>query len=531
MIKILILILMLYYSGLMILNFYEEKIKLSKIIYLSFPLGITFHTLIFSFLIFFHIYYNFILFVIVTLFLTLSIFKRKLKIENDLKNIPFYLIVIIVFFVFRLIQLGVTGFYDFYNYDEISAYQNYSNQIYFYNNYKVFFGVYAPINYFLGTKSYELVGYSINLVRIFSPIFLVLTSFFIYLTLKQNKVNRNIAALISILFLFSSTELIQLSKTFYTNIFFMYYFIISTYSLLKYYFIDNKKGVPRFELFIFLGLLLTRKDALILGLFLICFFSFINLIKKRINIKEFVIITLSFVTLFLIYNTFNHFNGGGLGVGSSENNSSILYRVLERLETNNFHSFLYNIYDQTFKFGYYYMNWLIYFIFILSSVITIYVTFNKKYRDNFIRPLLFWSSLFQYCYFSLVIITQFLFFAIGEFLVAASFSRYTITVIPISFITTGIFIFRDTNEKDETHPLLFLLMISSLIPVFIEKFIFYKVSFNFIRAIIIFFIVEMITILIYNNKRINKFFVKNFRIIKNILTFICTAFIISLFLL
>lgn len=528
MIKILLLIILLFYSGLMIINFFKERIELSKIIYLSFPLGIVFHTLIFSLLVFFNIYYNFTFFAILSIVLSLSLFKRRPKIENDLKKIPFYLIVIIAIFVFRLIQLGVTGFYDFYNYDEISAYQNYSNQIYFYNNFSAFYGVYAPINYFLGTKCYELVGYSINLIRIFSPIFLGLTSFFIYSSLKD-KVNRNISAIISILLLFSSTELIQLSKTFYTNIFFMYYFIVSIYLILKYYFIDDKKGIPKLELFIFLGLLLTRKDALIFGIFIIIFFSFFNLIKKRINIKEFITICLLFIMPFLVYNTFNHLHGGGLGVGNSENNPSVVSRLLERMEFSNIKLYIHNIYDQTFKFGYYYMNWLIYSIFVLGIIITLYVLFNKKYKKNYIRPLLFWSSLFQCGYFLLIILTQFLFFSLEEFQLAASFSRYTITAIPISFITIGLFMFSNSDEEKGIHPLYLFLTVPTLITVFIEKYIFDKESFNIIRSIIIFVFFEAIVLLLYKNEKIKKIIDSNYSLIKCILTILCIIFIIIIF--
>lgn len=502
MIQFIFLILLLIYTGVMTLNFFEKDIKITHIICFSFPLGLAIHAFLLTIFVYLRLDYSYLIFVIISLLFTLSIFRNKPRIKNDLKGIPIYFIIILVLLGVRLIQFSITGFIDFYNFDEFSAYQKNAYVLGVFNDFSGFFGTYSPINTFLATKTYEALGFNINAVRGFTPIFFILTSLFIFISLRKNEINKHISALIAILFLFGSSELILLSKTFYTNIYFLYYFTVSIYLILSHYHIDNKKGLPYIGLLFFVGFLSTRKDALLVGVAFIISYMFINLLKKRINLKQFLFIFLFFSMLIISFRIANNYNVN-LKTGTSENVNGFLVTsrldtYKEKLQISNIKSFVKELYKQTFSFDLYYFNWVSFLIFGITTIITFITLFNKNLFKKY-RQLLFWTKFAQFAYIALVMLTEIFIFSVYEFTLAASFSRYVLGVISIDYILLATLIFGDTviisegfKKKHKIGYYVILFLIFLMIPVFIEKFIFAKESFSIIRFLLLFIICELI---------------------------------------
>ena len=502
MILFVLFILLLIYSGLMLLNLFEKEIKISHIICFAFPIGVAIHTLLFSFFVYLRIDYNIIIFTIVSLLLTLSLLKKRPILENDIKDIPIYLIIILVLLSVRLIWFSVTGFVDFYNFDEFSAYQRNSYILEFYKDFYGFFSTYSPVNIFLGSKTFETLGFEISAVRGFSPIFFVLTSLFIYLSLKERNVNKNISALVAILFLVSSSELLVLSKTFYNNIYFMYYFTVSIYLILKHYHIDNKKGIPFIGLLLFIGFLLTRKDALLVGVIFILFYMFINLIKKRIKIRQFILIASFFIFMILSFKIADNYNVKLHNQNIDKVNTFLMNSSLdnyqEKLQITNIKKFVKSLYLQTFGFELYTFNWIAFLVFGATTFVGIIMIFKKNLFKEY-RKIMFWTKFIQFAYMGLVMLTEIFVFSVYEFTLAASFSRYILGTIPIDFILLAMLLFGNntiiSDEFKKKHKIFYyalLFLLFSLIPIFIEKFIFIKESFSIIRFGITFIICEFI---------------------------------------
>ena len=446
---ILIVIILCMLTGIMCINLIKSEIKLTKLLLLSLPIGIVIHTLIFTLLIFLKLYYGMIPFVIVSLLSLLTLLKQRIKIINDLKNIPIYYILIILYIAFRLIVLGVSGFFEFYNYDEFTAYSRGSIALHYAKDFFSFYETYAPINYFLGTKVLQVSGYTISIARIFSTVYFVLTSMLIYSALSDHKVNKHISALIATVFLFSSTEIIQLSKSFYTNIIFMFYFCSSIYYLISYYYINKEKGIDSIGYLLLIGMALTRQEGLYYAIVVFVLINIINMIKKRISIKSGILSIIMPISFYFIYNIFKlPFNQYFYSLDSE--NLPFFERIIERLSFDNIKLFINNVYDQTFNFGYYFFNYLIYVIFIIALVLVI-IKLIKKDTDKNYKKFYFFITLFQLGYIGVILITEIFLFTIVEYQLAASFSRYTMMVIPLSFILIGIIIFKDTkpiiNEK------------------------------------------------------------------------------------
>ena len=440
---IIFVILLNLLTGIMIINFFDKEIKLSKLLFLAFPIGVVCHSVIFSVLIAFHIYYNMLMFIIISLLTLLFLFKRKIKIINDIKNIPIYYILILVYVTFKLVIMGVTGFFEFYNFDEFTAYTRGSVSIFYFNDFRAFYETYAPINYFLGTRVLEFCGYSISIARLFSALYFAFTSLFIYSALSEHRVNKHISALIAILFIFSSTEIIQLSKSFYSSIIFMFYFCTSIYYLISYYYIENKKGVSFIVYLLLIGLMLTRHEAMYFAIIVFVILSIINIIKKRVSLKIGILSIVLPILVYPIYKYLESFITFDFDLFNPDN-LPLFERIASRLSIDNLSSFLNNVYDQTFNFGFYFFNYLIFIVFILATVLVIINLFKKDVNTGY-KKFYFFILFFQLGYIGLILITQFVIFTIGEYLVAASFSRYTMMVMPLSFVLLGIILFKDTK--------------------------------------------------------------------------------------
>lgn len=436
-------------TGFSIINFISKKEKLSNIIVLSLPIGIVFHTVIFILLAFLKIYYNKYIFISLSLISLLSFIKRRIKIENDLKKIPIYYIIFVCYIVFRLILMASTGFFEFYNYDEFTAYQTGSTIIYLSHGFEHLFKVYAPINYFTGVMSLEFTGLSITSVRIISVIFYGLLSLGIYSKLREDNVNNHISALISMLFLVSSSEILQLAKSFYTNIFFMLYFTIGVYGLVKHYIVNNNKDLPWLYLIICFGALLTRREAIYLMIVILLVISIISLYKKLVNKKQFILMNILIAFPF-IWKLFEKIGGYNHEVMDTRNTDTIIERLSTRLDISNLRSYLENLKIQTLNCDYYYFNVLIYVIFIITILLIIINIFKKK--NNGDKKYVFAASiimLFEFMYIGMVVITQFIGFTLPEYLVAASFSRYVNSISIINFIVLGSLLFRKKENYNK----------------------------------------------------------------------------------
>ena len=442
-------------TGFSIINFIRKKEKLSNIVVLSLPIGIVFHTVIFILLAFLKIYYNKYIFISLSIVSLISFIKRRMKIENDLKKIPIYYIIFTCYIIFRLILMASTGFFEFYNYDEFTAYQTGSTIIYLSHSFEQLFNVYAPINYFIGVMSLEFTGLSITSVRVVSVIFYGLLSLGIYSKLREDNVSTHISALIAMLFLVSSSEILQLAKSFYTNIFFMFYFTIGVYGIVKHYIISNNKNLPWLYLITCFGALLTRREAIYLVIIILLIISIISLYKRLVNKKQFISMNILIAFPF-IWKLFEKIGDYNHEVMNTRNTDTIIERLSTRLDISNLRPYLENLKIQTLNCDYYYFNVLIYIIFIITILFIIINIFKKK-NDEDKRYIFAFSiiMLFEFIYIGMVIITQFIGFTLPEYLVAASFSRYVNSISIINFIVLGSLLFRKRKKlcnKEEITP-------------------------------------------------------------------------------
>ncbi len=76
----------------------------------------------------------------------------------------------------------------------------------------------APLMIVNASMVYEISGITINQVRVFSPIYLVLTALFLYFALIKLNINRHVSSLLMLIFLTSAPEMLILAKTYYNNI-------------------------------------------------------------------------------------------------------------------------------------------------------------------------------------------------------------------------------------------------------------------------------------------------------------------------
>ena len=440
---IIIFVLLCFITGIFIINLICKEAKLSSILIISIPIGVVFHTIVFISLSFIGLYYNKYIFIIITLLTVLSLFKKKVRIKNDLKDIPIYYLIFIGYILFRLIIMASTGFFEFYNFDEFTAYQTGSTITYLSHGFVEIYQTYAPINYFIGTMSIEFVGLSVTAARIISVIFFGLTSLFIFNALRENKVNRHISALLAMLFLISSSEMLQLAKGFYTNIFFMTYFTMGVYGIVHHFFINKEKSIPYIYFILLIGAFLTRREAMYFVILILLIISIYTLIKKLITKKQFIIMNLP-ILFPIIWKVMEKVHSFNYGFGSSENQGTILERIFDRLSENNLTQFLDNVSTQTIKPDYYYFNILLFIVLIITVIIVLINLFrkNKKFKEFSVLILLF-----EFVYIGIILFTQLVLFNIGEYLVAASFSRYIIPVIAINFIVIGCILFNNTDFK------------------------------------------------------------------------------------
>lgn len=428
--------------------------KLSSYILYSVPIGIVLNSFVFIALAYLKILYNkyyFLIAVIIAIILLIiNIVKKKTKIVNDMKDIPIYYILILLYIIVRLIIVAGTSYFDFYNCDEFTAYTKYSKMMYVDNNFSGLIRHFTLPLYFISTMTYSINNVvDLASIRTIMPLFFGLVSLFIYCKLKDAKVNRNVSALLALLFLVSSSENMVLAKVFYTNIPFAFYIVSGLYLLGEYYLINKGKKFPIISIVLLIGATLTRLEGIYLIICAVLFLFIISICDKRASkskIGLFVVGTIIFRYLLKFSN--NLFKPAVVStIAASAKRATIMETFKINIQSENLKSFFENLYDQTFANSYYNYNFCIFFVFIISIVLLfIYVIKHKKQKDNYSKFFLF-LFLSQLAYIGIVFATQMFIMNPIEFKVAASFSRYVMQLLPISFIIVGIILFKDTDFK------------------------------------------------------------------------------------
>jgi hypothetical protein len=120
----------------------------------------------------------------------------------------------------------------------------------------------------------------------------------------------------------------------------------------------------------------------------------------------------------------------------------------KKMQMSSIFSFLQGVFDQTLNSHYYYYNFMIYIVFILSIVATVIflIIKNNKAKKGMLSLSVI-TILIEFAYIALIIGVEFLVFNIDEFKIAASFSRYLIAFMPLNFIILGCLLFADNDNE------------------------------------------------------------------------------------
>lgn len=443
----LIILLLLLLTGIGILNIIKNNWDFLKLLIVSIPVGIVYHTFIFTLCIIFMIPYNKIVFIILSFLPLISFIFRKININFDKKNLPTMYYVVFAGFIFlRLFIIIRSSFVEFYNFDELSQYLSNTAYAFKFNDYSFLSSLYAPVNYFLAWIDYSFRGINMFGPRLFSLCIYFIISLYIFQSLISCKVNRHIACLLSMLFLVCSGEYLVLVRTFYTNIFFMCFFIISTIEFVKYYIIKNKSGISYLNLFTLLGCAFSRSDGayFVIVYTLIC--SIVLFIKKRVTVKQIAVFNIyTWYKLFItIVNFLFNVYADSLSEYTSDN---IVERVLLRFKWEYLSKFLKSAYEQFIGDSYYYFNRMVVIIIALFLIIFIVKCFSKNYNKNYIKAI-FTLLIFQVIYIIIMLGGQWVLFKHFEFIQAASLSRYIIPVLLVNLVSLG-WLFRNEEVKDD----------------------------------------------------------------------------------
>lgn len=452
------LIALIFFSGFLTLNLFRKEKKVTEIITFSLPLGMVLHTLCSFILAYLGVYENKMIFLALCfLFLILTLLftktrKSLFQIQNDLREIPFYYWIVIVFFLYRLILLTSTGFVNDYNWDEMRVYQFFPKKIFLTHDLRDYFAFFQPMNHFLATMTYEFAGTSIALPRIFSVLSFVNISFAIMYFLKEKKVNRHLTAFIGILFLISSGESLLNYRTFYPVVYYALFITLGVFSLLDDYILKGKSDISWYSYFLLLGAFFARREAFYhLIPFLIILGFFLHR-KKKIVWKK-ILIPVGIFTLFF----------GGWVVGeklyhvpstvtvTEVGGFSFFDELHDKLQVKNIGEFLNSAGTWMFGSGPYDSNYLIFGIFFFTLICLLFNWIfqkrqKKKNKDIFVETAKY-ILLCQILYILIVLGTTVLLFSLSEFRIAASFSRYIMMVLPLSFISLGLLLFADTKEE------------------------------------------------------------------------------------
>ena len=452
-------ILLLIMTGLSFILILKKEIKTSYFLTLSFLIGVGVHTVIFILLASFNIYYSkeilmsfSVILVLVTIVHT-WIKRHEYKIINDFKKIPIYYVLFILFIFIRMFLITGDTLAIFSNWDELSLYQYISKQIFITHDPSYIFKFFTPMSFFIGSMTNEITGISLVNPRYFSTIFFTIIALFMYFFLKEQKVNRHISALISMIFLVSSAEVFIYYLSFYNNVYYAAFTITSVSLVLKHYFIDKKEGIPKLGfLLLFLTLFIRRESIHHVFMFII-----LLSIALKINRKKPIWKTIWMASIPLIISKiWNILVGINIPSTSSGGASiSAIDTLISRLQPDKLVTYLKSLSKEMFGFGELTSNYLYGIVFIISIIIMIVLLIRiKKKPQNKYTTFVILGNLFVLSYLGIVVLTAFLYFTEIEFLRAASFGRYMVSVIPLCYIIIGLMLADKTNSKKEEKEIL-----------------------------------------------------------------------------
>ena len=455
MIKLLIL---LYVFGLLTYLVLEPKAKTSRIVAFPLLIGIGINSLIFLILGYMEIVYTKTLFLIINyllmaIFIALIYIRRKeLSITHDLKKIPIYYVLFLAFFVYRFVLLAHSSFVNFNNWDELRMYQYVSREILVFGTPNFLYSLFAPMSYFLGTMVYQFTDFSINNPRIFGGIFYGLISLFIYSELKNKNVNRHIAALLAMIFLISSGENFLYYITFYNNVFYAVFILIGFYLYYEYK-NSKEKNLRSFILaFIFLvGAALTRRESSFHIIGVIGVYNLYLIIRKKAKLKDLIIELLPFIIIILTFSLFGRMNASHIpslrpSKYSSQINESLFKTLTERLNWNDLQQNFKNSQHSMFMKSFAAYNGTMFLTAIIATVLSLVILITRK-KNKYLGVGLF-CAFQQFVYYGVVLFTALTLFNYNEYVGAASFTRYMMQVLPMSFITLGLILYgHEVEEK------------------------------------------------------------------------------------
>jgi len=448
--KMIIFISILFISGFFLYNIIEKNKKISNMLIFSLLLGIGYHTVFFIILSLFNIYYFKSFFLITSIsiiILNLATPKYRLvllKYEKDLKEIPIYYILFIVYLLYRFYVITSTSLVNYYNWDEIAFYQFIPREIFFSHDFSRTYLLFAPVNYFFAGMSFEFVDVTLQGPRILGGILYVLIGLIIFISLKNEKVNKHIAALLSMIFLISSGEAFLYYRSFYNNVIYAVFLIAGLYYVLKHYFIDNKKTLPILGFVLIFFSVLTRREPIFHIIIFLFLLFIILIIQKKITLKKSVIL-LTIPSLFgglcAYISSIRLSDSVGPTVGQETVN------MMTKFESENLESFFNFTRLQYFSFNEHFCNYLMTISFIIALVLVIRNIWQYKKKKTDLDWFSIFAIVIQLIYLAIVLATMVALFTMREWLVAASFSRYMISVFPINFIIIGIMLFKNKKRK------------------------------------------------------------------------------------
>lgn len=452
MLFLIIYIITLFLGGFLILNTVLKIKELSDIVIFSIPVGILINVPLYFLFDKLGLRYDRItLFIILFLYIVIAgicLYKKKIKIINNINKVPWYFIIFTTFILSNLIIAAYTSYFNWSNWDEFSAWQIAPKLASIDNSYdtSITIAVNTPLLVVNGVLVNNICGITINYARIFSSIFFGLLLIFMYFELVRMKVNRNLAAIVTIIFATSAPELIILSKTYYNNIFCTFYFTTGLWILAKQFLIKYSRKDLILSSILLVATILLRNEMFIFNILAYILMFIILLIKKdKIFYKlkiPFLITTIAYIFLNIILKPYTTFSNLSLIQSKAE--------IIERFSGPVLKQFIIAIYEQMFNFSPYYIYTTVY-IFVIIAVIIIFVFVKNiiKKNVNIKIQMYMYIIIVQCMYIGLILATQFVRFKRFEFLVAASFSRYVLLVLPFSFLILGVLINDRHFEKKE----------------------------------------------------------------------------------
>ena len=444
MIIFLVLIILTGFGSLLMIS--KKELKLSYIFSYSLILGLGFHSLLFIICSIINLYYSIPLTIIISLLsLIIGIIisrKNNTKIINDVKIIPIIYLGILGIVVFRFIQFTSTGFANSFNWDELKVYQLVSKQTFLTHNMRYIFSFFSPMLYFVGNGAYSFGGLALTTPRLLNGILFANVSLIIYFQLTENNINKRSAALLAILYLISSTENLYNYRGFSSNIYYSLFFVSGIYLTCKDLFIDKKNNISLLAYIILCMSILTRREGIYeVVAFLILTLGYL-IYKKRISIKnslKYFLVPLVFQIVYTIstklllikepFSELEQTTGSGL-----HNNLSI----------SNILSYSKEAIKQLVLPGRFSSNYIATGMCILVVGFVIYSLIKKIKNKN--MEFFSFVIIAELIYLGIVLATQAFLMSEREFKIAASLSRYLLSLSPINFVLFGMaFIEKNKN--------------------------------------------------------------------------------------